>query len=96
MAIRLVVTFQAAPGKAQDFADAFKPVAELTHQEEGCEQYELFISQENPDRLVLLERWTSAAHLDKHMEAMRARGPSPTADFRAEGSQPSLERYEVD
>ena len=95
MAIRLIVTFTAAPGKAQDFADAFKPAQDITHKEEGCEQYELLRSLDNADKLVLLERWTSAELLQKHMEAMQARGHSPTASFRAEGSQPSLERYEV-
>jgi quinol monooxygenase YgiN len=95
MAVRLVVIFMAQHGKGEAFADAFAPVIKDVQQEKGCEQYELFRGTENPDKLVLLERWTSPEDLDAHMGLMRARGPSPTAEFRAEGFAPSLERYEV-
>ncbi len=93
MAIRLVVTFKAQPGKGSDFAKAFASVAQLVHKEKGCEQYELFRGQDDPDKLVLLERWTDQASLDAHGEAMRARGPSPTAPFRAGNA--AAEHYEV-
>jgi quinol monooxygenase YgiN len=95
MAIRLVVSFQAAPGKRDDFVRAFEPLRQITVAEDGCEQYELFTSTEDADRVVLLERWTNAELLEKHMEGMRARGGSPTSAFVAEGSRPGFERYEV-
>jgi quinol monooxygenase YgiN len=95
MAVRLVVTFIAQPGKGEAFAAAFAPAIKEVQQEKGCEQYELFCGAEDPDKLVLLERWASAQDLDAHMELLRARGPSPTSQFRAEGSAPSLERYDV-
>ena len=94
MALRLVVTLMAKPGMRDDFAKAFQNTIDITHGEDGCEQYELFYSQENSDKLVLLERWTSAEYLDAHMEAMRARGPIPGGEFRAEGGG-NFERYEV-
>ncbi len=96
MALRLLVTFQAKPGMAPDFAKAWAPNITETLKEPGCEQYELFISQADPDKLVLLERWSSAEDLEVHMGVLRARGPSPTAPFRAEGSTPSMERFEVE
>ncbi len=95
MAVRLIVTFTAKAGKGADFMAAFTPVAAEVNQEKGCEQYEMFQSAENPDKIMLLERWTSAEDLDVHMEAMRARGASPTAPFRDEDSAPSVERFEV-
>ncbi len=73
MAIRHVVTIQVAPGRADDFAGAFKAVQTLAQQDEGCEQYELFQSLDEPDKVVLLERWASQDLLDKHMEAERTR-----------------------
>ena len=94
MAIRLVITFTSQPGKGADFAAAFAPVIGEVVKEPGCEQYELFRSQQDPDKLVLLERWTDQAALDAHSAANRARGPSPTAPFRAGGG--AMERYEVD
>jgi quinol monooxygenase YgiN len=80
---------------AADFAQAFAPQIAETLKEPGCEQYELFRSESDPEKLVLLERWSSAEDLDVHMGVLRARGPSPTAPFRAEGSAMAMERYEV-
>ena len=36
--------------------------------EPGCEQYEVFQSIVNPEKLVLLERWTEQADLDLHAQ----------------------------
>jgi quinol monooxygenase YgiN len=94
MAVRLIVTFTALPGKGQDFARAFAPVIQDVLKEPGCEQYELFVSQSEPDKLVLLERWADEAALEAHSAANRARGPSPTAPFR--GGAPVLERFNVE
>ncbi len=93
MAVRLVVTFRVLPGKAQDFAQAFAPIIEEVHGEPGCEQYELFASLQDPDKLVLLERWTDQATLDAHLEENRRRGPSPTEPYRA--APGVLERYQA-
>lgn len=93
MAVRLIVTFTALPGKGADFARAFAPVVEDVKKEPGCEQYELFVSQEDPDKLVLLERWRDQETFDMHSAANRARGVSPTAPFR--GGAATLERFEA-
>jgi quinol monooxygenase YgiN len=76
-------------------ATAFAPIAAAVQAEEGCEQYEIFQSCQDPDTLVLLERWTTPEDLDVHMDAMQARGPSPTAQFRDESVPTAVERYEV-
>ena len=70
---------------------AFAPIIQDVRTEPGCEQYELFSNPAEPDRIVLLERWSDAASLAAHGEAMRGRGPSPTAPFRQGDS--ILERY---
>ena len=96
MAVRLVVMLQAKPGAGADFAKAFAPAIAETVKEPGCEQYELFRSEKEPDKLVLLERWTTPGDLEVHMGVLRARGPSVTAPFRAEGVPMNAERYEVE
>ena|SRR5215472_10416493 len=98
MAIRHVITIQVAPGKAADFARAFRAVQAIAQREEGCDQYELFQSLDDPDKVVLLERWASQELLDKHIEAERARTASPVGALVAlwaPGITPSLERCEV-
>lgn len=76
MAVRLVITFTAAPGKGAELATAFKArCAEVVAQEHGCEQYEIFQGVANPDKLILMELWTTPADLDAHAELNKTRPP---------------------
>jgi quinol monooxygenase YgiN len=93
VSVRIVVSFKALPGKGGELAEAFKPVMQITHEERGCEQYELFQAVADPDSMVLLERWTSRGDLDVHLQAMQSRGVSPMAPFRADG-MPVAEQYQ--
>ncbi|NUR96855.1 MAG: antibiotic biosynthesis monooxygenase [Kribbellaceae bacterium] len=98
MAVRHVITIQVAPGRAADFGTAFKVVQEVVLAEEGCEQYELFQSLDDPDRMVLLERWSTQELLERHMAAERTGDPGPLQNLIAlwaPGTTPTLERSEV-
>lgn len=95
MAIRIAVTVKAASGKGDGYGAAFLPLTKQTQKEPGCEQYELFRSLEEPDKFVLLERWTTPEDLEVHMGVLRERGPSPTAPYRDESVPAQFERYEV-
>jgi quinol monooxygenase YgiN len=77
MAVRLVVTFQAAPGKGADLAQAMKACREISRQDAGCEQFEVFQSVSDPDKLVLLELWKDQAALDAHAKLQAQRPPLP-------------------
>jgi hypothetical protein len=43
--------------------------------EPGCEQFEVFQSVLNPDKLALLERWVDQAALDVHAGLNNTRPP---------------------
>jgi len=58
MAIRLVITLNAAPGKGDEFLQALKGRCGEVMTEPGCEQFEVFQSALDPDRLTLLELWS--------------------------------------
>jgi len=75
MSVRLVVTITAVPGKGTELAQAFKERCVECAQEPGCEQFEVFQSVLNPDRLALLERWTDQAALDAHAKLNATRPP---------------------
>jgi quinol monooxygenase YgiN len=77
MAIRLVVTITAAPGKGTELAQAYKSRCAQIMQEPGCEQFEVFQSVLNTDRLTLLERWVDQAALDAHARINETRPPLP-------------------
>ena len=91
MAIRLVVTITAAPGKGSELAQAYKARCADAMKEPGCEQFEVFQSVANPDKLALLERWTDQAALDVHAQLNSTRAPLP-AELRA--GRPEREDYE--
>ena len=75
MSVRLVVTITAAPGKGAELAQAYTPRCAEVMKEPGCEQFEVFQSAVNPDRLALLERWVDPAALDAHATLNATRPP---------------------
>jgi quinol monooxygenase YgiN len=75
MAIRLVVTITAARGKGSELAQGFKARCAEVTKEPGCEQFEVFQSVVNPDKLVILERWSDPPALDAHAQLNSARPP---------------------
>ena len=78
MSVRLVVTIPAALGKGSELARAFAERCIEVNKEPGCEQYEIFQSLSDPDRLVLLERWVDQAALDAHAKLNSTRPPFAT------------------
>jgi quinol monooxygenase YgiN len=91
MAVRLVVSINAATGKGAELAQAFRGRCAEVMQEPGCQQFEVFQSVVNPDRLALLELWSDQAALDAHAKVNQTRAPMPPG-LRAEGG--SREDYE--
>jgi quinol monooxygenase YgiN len=77
MPVRLVITMAAAPGKGAELAEAFRQRCEEVATEPGCEQFEVFRSVLDPDKLVLLELWSDQAALDQHARVNATRAPLP-------------------
>lgn len=91
MAVRLVVQMNAAPGKGAELARVFRQRCLDVMKEPGCEQFEIFQSVLDPDKLTLLELWTDQAALDVHAKVNTTRAPLPEG-LRAPGT--SREDYE--
>lgn len=77
MPVRLVVSITAAPGKGGELAQAFRQRCAEVAKEPGCEQFEVFQSVLNPDKLALLELWQDQAALDVHAKVNETRAPMP-------------------
>jgi quinol monooxygenase YgiN len=75
MALRLIVTVSAAAGKGSELAQAYKSRCAEVMAEAGCEQFEVFQSVVNPDKLAILERWKDKAALDAHAKVNSTRPP---------------------
>ena len=84
MSVRLVITLNAMPGKGAELLSAFRQRCADVAAEPGCEQFEVFQSALNPDKLTLLELWKDQAALDVHAEVNKTRAPLPPG-LRAEG-----------
>jgi quinol monooxygenase YgiN len=92
MAVRVFVAIDALPGKGSELAKLRIPHQAEIRKEPGCEQFDLFQNTEDPDKLLLVERWTDEASLAAHAERNRDRRVGQ--DLRAgPGRQ---ERYIVD
>lgn len=92
MAIRLIVTITAAPGKGAELAALYKARCTQIMHESGCEQFEVFQSVLNPDKLTLLERWKDQAALDAHAKLNATRAPLP-AELRVGTTEREDYRY---
>ena len=92
MAIRLIVGITAAPGKGSELAKLYKSRCEEIMKEPGCEQFEVFQSVVNPDKLTILERWSDQAALDVHAKANATRAPLP-AELRVGTTQREDYKY---
>lgn len=77
MALRLIVTMTAAPGKGAELLQIYKSRCADIIKEPGCEQFEIFQSGVNPDKLVIIERWKDQQSLDVHSKANATRPPIP-------------------
>ena len=82
MPVRVIVSIDALPGKGAELAQARVPWHAQVRKEPGCEQFDLFQNTEDPDKLLLVERWTDEASLAAHAELNRQRPPIG-ADLRA-------------
>jgi quinol monooxygenase YgiN len=93
MTLRLVVTITAAPGRGSELAQIYKARCAEILQEPGCEQFEIFQSAVEPDRLVLLERWRDQSALDAHAERNRSRAPLPSGLRAGAGEREDYEYH---
>jgi quinol monooxygenase YgiN len=62
----VVATARARKGSEQAARDAFAALAEQTHAEAGCLAYALHEDPDDPQALVVVERWTSSVALENH------------------------------
>jgi quinol monooxygenase YgiN len=84
MPVRLVITFNAMPGKGAELAEAMKARCAVSAKDAGCQQFEVFRSALDPDKFALLELWDDQAALDAHAKLQATRPPVP-AGLRQDG-----------
>ena len=93
MAVRLIVTLEAFPGKREEMLAAYAKRCPSVRAEPGCIEFRMSQDIENPDRFVLIEGWESEEALAAH----GALPPDPNApDVRTLRKHLGGERYEYE
>ncbi|GGS30383.1 putative quinol monooxygenase [Streptomyces nojiriensis] len=64
--VQLVILITTLPGRGGEQVAAFERLAPVVRAEAGCLQYDLHQVSGEPDRFVLIERWSSQAALAAH------------------------------
>lgn len=65
----IYVKFDCLPGKREAFLQKVKDTGVLAaiRAEDGCIRYDYYLSEKNPDELLLIEQWESKAHQQLHI-----------------------------
>ena len=66
MSFVVVATYESKPGKEADLAEHLNAMIAPTRAEEGCQEYRIFRSKDDPRVFVLVERYGSDADFDFH------------------------------
>lgn len=64
--IQLVILISTLPGRGPEQVAMFERIAPLVRAEEGCLRYDMHQVSGDPDRFVLIERWSSKKALAAH------------------------------
>jgi quinol monooxygenase YgiN len=65
MSVTIVVNFQAAEGNAAKLMALLQQGRDFSRKAEGCESFEVYQRQDDPNKYMFLEQWTS---LEAHQE----------------------------
>ena len=96
MTVRRITIFRVQDGAGAEFLAGFAPIVQRVRNDPGNEQYELFVSYDQPETILVAERWRDT----KSMEASLARHypgrDHPSVAFlRLLVGEPKMENYEV-
>ena len=77
MSINVVLELQAAEGKAAELIAVLKASLGDTRAREGCEGLTTHQDQDNPNTIVLIERWASRANYETYLAWRAGPGAMP-------------------
>jgi quinol monooxygenase YgiN len=66
MSIQVVAQYTVSEGQLEAVLDPLRRVVPLNRAEPGCEAFDVHQEEGRPERVVLLERWSSDEHIRAH------------------------------
>ena len=67
MSVNVVISFQALPGKAGELLPLLRDGRDISRAADGCESFELFQRQDDENKFMFLEEWSSIEAHHKNM-----------------------------
>lgn len=67
LTVTVIAILKAKPGKEAALRAELLALVPITRQEQGCINYDLHVSAENPGHFAFHENWASRQHLDDHL-----------------------------
>lgn len=66
----IYVKFDCVPGKREAFITRVKEegILAAVRAEDGCIRYDYYLSEKDPDEILLIEQWESKQHQQVHIE----------------------------
>ena len=93
MAVLVLVRARAKPGKRAAVVEMLAPFVGEDTGMDGCSRIEMAVDATDPDRIILLEEWTSAEAHKAHLAALEAAGG--LGDFLALLAEDPVRTYHV-
>lgn len=67
MTVSVLLEVHGKPGNAQMLKDTFKKILPDTRAYDGCQGVEVVANQDDPECILLIERWESRSHYEKYL-----------------------------
>lgn len=83
--LTVVAEIVAKPGSEDELRDILISVVEPTRKEEGCIQYDLHVSTNEPGRFFFYENWTDGEALKRHAGSEHIRAMGAAARLLVDG-----------
>ena len=66
----IYVTFKCVPGKREEYIKRLyaEGIVDEVRREDGCIRYDYYISEKDPDEILLIEAWETKKHQEIHIE----------------------------
>ena len=95
MGVIVTVEWQAKPGNGTAMRKAIIEVLPETRSYKGCQWLELIVNQDDPDNLVVWERWDTRASYEAYLQWRVDKGVVSSLGSMAVRSKPDIRFYDT-
>ena len=95
MGVIVTVEWQAKPGNGAAMRKAILEVLPETRSYKGCQWLELIVNQDDPENLVVWERWDTRASYEAYLQWRVDKGVVSSLGSLAVRSKPNIRFYDT-